>query len=174
MIKKAILATLLFVVIFIFSYNFFAEKGVALDKNIAVDSLCILKSKRALQVFSKGKILKTYDISLGLKPEGDKQFEGDMKTPEGLYSINDKKPNSHFYKNLGVSYPNEQDVLEAAALGKSVGKDIKIHGLGTARAPLGKLHLWMDWTAGCMAITNDEIEELYEVVAVGTPILILP
>jgi murein L,D-transpeptidase YafK len=109
---------------------------------------------------------------LGFNPEGDKKWEGDGKTPEGLYRINDKNPNSHFHRNLGVSYPNENDLAEASALGKNVGKDIKIHGLGTLRRPLGKLHLWIDWTAGCIAVSNAEIEELYNAVAVGTPIFI--
>ncbi|MEY4903743.1 MAG: hypothetical protein RLZZ292_1558 [Bacteroidota bacterium] len=145
-----------------------------MPKNTIIDSLCVFKSQRALQVFAQGKLVKTYEISLGLQPEGDKQFEGDNKTPEGLYRIHDKNPNSRFHKNLGVSYPNEKDLEEATALGKPVGKDIKVHGLGTFRGLLGKLHLWVDWTAGCMAITNGEIDELYDVVAVGTPILIQP
>ncbi len=170
--KKILLVTLLIAVIFLFSYNLFIGNNVSLPKGANVDSLCVLKSKRILQAFSQEKLLKTYEISLGENPEGDKQEEGDKRTPEGAYFINDKNPKIHFYKNLGISYPNEKDIAEATAQGKSAGKDIKIHGLGSLRAALGKLHLQMDWTAGCIAITNAEIEELYEVVAVGTPILI--
>ncbi len=172
--KKIFLVILLSIIFFIFLCNFFSPKSVPLPKEIVIDSLCVVKSTRSLQAFSQEKLIKTYEVSLGLNPVGDKQFEGDNKTPEGLYIINDKNPNSHFYKNLGVSYPNEQDIVEATALRKPVGKDIKIHGLGTLRAPLKKSHLLMDWTAGCIAITNDEIEELYNAVAVGIPILILP
>jgi murein L,D-transpeptidase YafK len=160
-------------IIFIFSYNLFYAKNIPLPQGTAIDSLCVWKEKRLLQVFTQGKCLKTYEISLGSSPIGDKQIEGDHKTPEGLYSINDKNPKSRFHRNLGISYPNETDIAEATNLGKEAGKDIKIHGLGKMRSPLKKLHLWMDWTAGCIAITNEEIEELYEAVAIGTPILIL-
>lgn len=160
--------------IFIFCYNKFTESSLPLSQGTIVDSLCVKKERRELQTFSQGKLLKTYQISLGSSPVGDKQIEGDHKTPEGLYAINDKNPKSHFYRNLGISYPNENDVAEATNLGKSAGKDIKVHGLGTMRGPLGKLHLWLDWTAGCIAITNEEIEELYNAVNLGTPILITP
>jgi murein L,D-transpeptidase YafK len=170
--KKSLFVVVLGAIIFIFAYNFFVKSGIPLAKEAMVDSLCVQKTQRKLEVFEKGKLLKTYDVSLGFSPEGDKKWEGDGKTPEGLYHINDKNPNSHFHRNLGVSYPNENDLAEANVLGKSAGKDIKIHGLGTLRAPLGKLHLWIDWTAGCIAVTNAEIEELYNAVAVGTPIFI--
>lgn len=118
--------------------------------------------------------MKTYRISLGKKPVGDKQFEGDNKTPEGLYTINDKNPHSGYHRNLGVSYPNASDRRKAAQLGKPVGGSIKIHGLPNKVPFLGRLHLLYDWTAGCMAVTNEEIEELYNAVAIGTPIEIKP
>ncbi|WP_245652344.1 L,D-transpeptidase family protein [Rufibacter tibetensis] len=133
-----------------------------------------MKSERRLMAYSGGKLVKTYRISLGKKPVGDKQFEGDNKTPEGLYTINDKNPHSGYHRNLGVSYPNASDRREAARLGKSVGGSIKIHGLPNKAPFLGKLHLLYDWTAGCMAVTNEEIEELYNSVAIGTPIEIKP
>lgn len=171
---KATFALFCLAAIFIISYNFFTASSLPLPQGTVIDSLCVIKEKRALEVFSQGKHIKTYQISLGRNPIGDKQIERDKKTPEGLYTINDKNPNSHFYRNLGISYPNEQDIAEATNLGKTAGKDIKIHGLGTMRGSLGKLHLWMDWTAGCIAVTNTEIDELYNAVNVGTPILIIP
>jgi murein L,D-transpeptidase YafK len=152
--------------------NVFNEKKTLPD-GIAIDSCCVWKSKRILKVFSKGKEVKTYDVSLGNQPIGDKEYEGDCKTPEGLYTINDKNPNSHYHRNLGISYPNATDIKAAEAMGKSAGKDIKIHGLGLLRGPIGVEHLSVDWTTGCIAVTNEEIEELYENVPIGTPILIL-
>lgn len=145
-----------------------------LPKGTKVDKLVVKKSERRLEAYSKGELLKTYTVSLGKQPLGDKQYEGDNRTPEGRYTINDKNPHSGYYKNLGVSYPNTADRREARQLGKPVGGDIKIHGLPNQLPYIGKWHRLWDWTAGCMALTNDEMEELYQAVPVGTVIEILP
>ena len=113
-------------------------------------------------------VIRAYDIELGFAPEGDKQVEGDGKTPEGAYRINFKNPNSNYYLSLGISYPNNRDRAEAAALGKSPGGDIFIHG-----TPSGKLRA-KDWTYGCSAVTNKEIEEIFAMVKTGTAIFIHP
>jgi murein L,D-transpeptidase YafK len=155
-----------------YAYQSITKKS--LPANIKIDKIIVYKSDHKLIAYSKGAIVKTYTIALGKEPIGDKQYQGDNKTPEGIYIINDKNPNSGYYKNLGVSYPNAADRREAAKLGKPVGGDIKIHGLPNKMPFIGRWHRLMDWTAGCMAITNDEMEELYQAVPVGTPIEILP
>jgi murein L,D-transpeptidase YafK len=153
-------------------YYFYPEKP--LPEGSVIDKLVVYKSKRQLLAYSKGALLKTYSIALGRQPIGDKQFEGDKKTPEGLYFINGKNPNSGYYKNLGISYPNASDMKEAKKLGKPVGGDIKIHGLRNRGGLLGKCHRWFDWTLGCIAVTNEEMDELYNAVPIGTPIEIYP
>src|SRR6478609_5373302 len=153
-------------------YIYYPEKK--LDKNAVIDKILVLKSKRELRVYSKGKLLKTYAISLGLQPVGAKQIEGDMKTPEGEYIINDKNPHSDYHKNLGISYPNKNDVKRAKKLGKSTGGSIKIHGFRNGSDSPGKFHRWVDWTHGCIALTDEEVDELYAHTAVGTPIEIKP
>ena len=114
-----------------------------------------------MQVYNKSTLVKTYKISLGKQPLGHKQFEGDNKTPEGIYYINGKNPNSLYHKNLGISYPNKHDKSFAKKHGKSAGGLIKIHGLPNGKGKIGKLHLMYDWTAGCIAVTNKEIDEIY-------------
>lgn len=115
------------------------------------------------------EILKKYKFDLGFAPEGDKKIEGDGKTPEGNYFIDRRNPNSKFHLSIGISYPNAQDRLEAAALGKSPGGDIFIHGRGpNVKNPEN------DWTWGCIAVTDREMEDIYAMVPNGTPITILP
>ena len=125
-------------------------------------------------VYSGDKLLKVYRVALGKNPIGHKEFEGDMKTPEGNYIINDKNPHSSYYKNLGISYPNKDDISHAKKIGKSAGGLIKIHGLPNNYSGVGHLHYLNDWTHGCVAVTNEEIDELFENVPVGTPIEIKP
>lgn len=127
-----------------------------------------------MKVYSEGMLLKTYRISLGKNPVGHKQFEGDCKTPEGIYSIDGRNPNSAFHKNLGISYPNENDLEKAKRLEKPAGGDIKIHGLRNGRGYISKFHRWKDWTAGCIAVTDIEIDELYDAVKIGAEIQIYP
>ncbi len=113
-------------------------------------------------------VLKNYDIDLGFAPSGDKQIEGDGKTPEGLYFIDRRNPNSKFYLSLGISYPNAKDVAEARRLGQRPGGDIFIHGKPN---PFKRD---TDWTWGCIAVTNKEMEDVYAMVQNGTPIQINP
>lgn len=153
-------------------YYFLPEKE--LPPNSKITKIIVLKSKRKMFVYSNDILLKTYIISLGKSPIGDKQFEGDNKTPEGTYFINAKNPNSVCYKNLGISYPDKTDISEAKKFGKSTGGDIKIHGLPNKQGFFGKFHRFKDWTNGCIAVTNKEIDELYESVEIGTPIIIIP
>ncbi|WP_240723610.1 murein L,D-transpeptidase family protein [Flavobacterium sp. J27] len=161
------------VAVLVLSFYYFCPRS-ALPDNAKIDLIIVYKSKRKLVVYSKEKIVKTYSIALGKNPIGDKQFEGDLKTPEGIYFIQDKNPNSGYYKNLGISYPNKKDIEKAKKIGKPVGGDIKIHGLKNKMGFIGKFHRWTDWTLGCIALTNDEVEELYNYVPIGTKIEILP
>ena len=153
-------------------YYFFPPEK--LPSTTKIDNLIVYKSERKMEAYSNGKIIKTYTISLGKQPIGTKEFEGDNKTPEGIYYINDKNPNSVCYKNLGISYPNEEDRAVAKKLGKPTGGDIKIHGMLNSKGWVGKFHRWVDWTNGCVAVTNSEMEELYNFVPIGTKIEIKP
>lgn len=140
--------------------------------NITIDSAVVFKEKRTLTVFSKSKEIKTYKIALGKNPSGKKHFEGDYKTPEGLYFIDAKSTASKFHKNLNISYPNKEDIKYAVLQNKSAGGDIKIHGLPNGYKE--ENYTIYDWTWGCIALTNTEIDELYEHIKLGSPILILP
>jgi len=153
-------------------YYFYPDKK--LPQNTTIDKIVVLKSTRQLQAFSNGQLVKTYSIALGLNPGGNKEFEGDKRTPEGLYTINDKNPNSGYHKNLGISYPNPEDIYKAKEKNKSPGGEIKIHGLRNGLGFIGKFQRWIDWTHGCIALTNNEIDELYQLTPLGTPIEIKP
>ena len=143
-----------------------------LPKNTEIDGLVVYKSERKLVAFSKGKIVKSYRIALGKSPIGAKQFQGDNKTPEGVYFINGKNGHSIAYKNLGISYPNSKD--NSNSRGKPTGGDIKIHGLMNNLWFIGNLHQLIDWTNGCIAVNNSEIEELFDAVRIGAKIEIKP
>ena len=168
---KIFLYGLLSFVVLILGYYFFPEKKLDISKKI--DKILVVKHKRELTVFSKGEALRTYKISLGGVPIGKKKFEGDQKTPEGIYTINDRNPNSDYHLNLAVSYPNEADSLHALKFGKSAGGEIKIHGLPNGYGFIGKFQRFKDWTLGCIALTNSEIEELFYDVPMGTEIEIV-
>ena len=145
-----------------------------LPAELQFDRLVVDKRARRLTAYAGGEAVREYRIALGWAPEGRKQMEGDGKTPEGIYFVDGKNPNSRYYKNLGVSYPNADDRAAAVALGVSPGGDIKIHGLPAGQEHLGGTHWLQDWTAGCIAVSNEEIDELYTRTPVGTPIEILP
>lgn len=133
-----------------------------------VTQIQVSKADRKLYLFNDDRVLQSYDIGLGFAPVGAKQFEGDGKTPEGAYTISYKNPDSQFHLSLKISYPNEADTAFAEAQGKSPGGDIVIHG-GPKR-PTNK----RDWTWGCIAVTDREIEVIYSMVKEGTPIYIMP
>lgn len=137
-------------------------------KGPEVTSIQVHKSARRMYLLNDRKVLQAYDIGLGFQPEGHKQFEGDGKTPEGVYYISHRNPNSQYHLSLGVSYPNPVDREFASTQGKSAGGDIMIHG-----GPRQKVTK-ADWTAGCIAVSDKEIEHIYSMVNPGTPIYILP
>jgi len=139
-----------------------------------VDRIVIEKSKRTLTMMSGTESLKKYKVALGGQPVGAKDRRGDHKTPEGIYSVDSKNPNSQFYKALHISYPNAADRANARKLGVSPGGDVEIHGLGSKWGWLGAKHRLTDWTDGCIALTNEEIDEIYPLIKVGTPVEIRP
>ncbi len=139
-----------------------------------VDSIVVLKSKRQMHVYHSQKLLKTYNVCLGSSPVGPKHFRNDRKTPEGIYHIDGKNPYSHYHKALGISYPSAADMQYARRHGKPAGGDVKIHGLPNGSALKPDELVTDDWTWGCIAVNDVEIDELYTYVTVGTPINILP
>jgi murein L,D-transpeptidase YafK len=139
-----------------------------------VDSIYVVKSRREMYVYNGDSLLKIYRISLGDTPVGHKHFQGDERTPEGLYRIFDRNPQSICHKNLGISYPNDADRAYARKHGLPTGGDIKIHGLPNGQGHIGKGHIYSDWTNGCIAVTDEEVDELYAFVGKGIPILIAP
>ncbi|MDR1686558.1 MAG: L,D-transpeptidase family protein [Desulfovibrio sp.] len=145
-----------------------------LPATLRFDKLLLEKSRRRLTAFAQGKAVRVYLAALGEKPVGHKEYEGDKRTPEGRYRIDDKNAHSAYHKNLGISYPNAQDRARAAAAGKNPGGNIKIHGLAPSFAHLGQAHRLTDWTYGCIAVTNPEIEELFARTEIGTPVEIVP
>ncbi|MFN0115432.1 MAG: murein L,D-transpeptidase family protein [Paracoccaceae bacterium] len=135
----------------------------------AVTSVVVHKAERRMYLLNGGTVLRDYKIGLGGNPIGPKRVEGDLKTPEGAYRIDRRNPNSQYHLSLGISYPSDQDRETAKALGKPPGGDIFIHGRAGQNRGRGK-----DWTAGCIAVRDREMEEIYSMVRVGTPIYILP
>jgi murein L,D-transpeptidase YafK len=127
-----------------------------------------------MELYQNGKLLKTYKVALGGNPVGPKTRQGDHRTPEGAYRIDAKNSHSHYHLALHVSYPNADDRARATKLKASPGGDIMVHGLPYQFAYLGALHRQTDWTDGCVAVTNAEIEEIWKMVPVGTTIEIKP
>jgi murein L,D-transpeptidase YafK len=138
------------------------------------DKVVVVKALRELRLLADGDVFRTYEVSLGREPKGDKLWEGDGRTPEGHYILDFKNENSAFHRSIRVSYPNAQDWREARAMGVHPGSDIMIHGLKPEFADVGKGHLRKDWTEGCIAVTNREMDEIWSLVPVGTPIEIRP
>jgi murein L,D-transpeptidase YafK len=149
------------------------KEAVVIPKGPA-DKVLIEKNERRLTLISKGKVLKTYQIALGGNPNGPKERQGDNKTPEGIYRIDSRNKGSRFHLALHVSYPNEKDKKRARELGVSPGGDIMIHGIKNGFSWVGDLHTEVDWTKGCIAVTDEEIEEIDKVVPNGTVVEIRP
>jgi len=137
-------------------------------------AIVIEKSQRRIALERDGVVLKSYEMSLGSSPLGHKRQEGDGKTPEGIYVIDFKHPRSRYHLALRTSYPNAADRDQASRRSVSAGSDIMIHGLPNGLGFLGALHLYRDWTDGCIAVTNTQIEEIWSMVDVGTRVEIKP
>lgn len=138
------------------------------------DSVIVEKSFRRMTLYSGGLAVRTYDVALGQKPVGAKERIGDFRTPEGLYAIDGRNPVSRYHKGLHISYPNAADLARAATMGVTAGGDVMIHGLPNGEGAIGSDHRAYDWTNGCVAVTDDEIDEIWNEVSVGTPVRIKP
>ena len=136
------------------------------------DEILVSKSDRRLDLLQDGEVIRSYTISLGAAPENHKQQEGDERTPEGSYVIDWRNQNSVAHLSLHISYPNEADIAHADSLGVSPGGNIMIHGVLNGWGFLGPLHRMWDWTNGCIAVTNAEMQEIWSLVPDGTPITI--
>lgn len=147
---------------------------VAAEVSVRPNLVVVKKSQRKLYLMIDDKILKSYDISLGRVPLGRKVREGDLRTPEGSYTLDWKHPNSRFYRAFHISYPNEADSAQAHKRGFSPGGDIMLHGLPNTIGPLVYRVKGRDWTQGCIAVSNEVMDEIWETVAVNTRIDILP
>jgi murein L,D-transpeptidase YafK len=138
------------------------------------DVIVVDKAARRLSLYSNGALIRSYPVSLGRAPVGPKVRDGDHRTPEGRYSIDRHNPHSSFHLALHVSYPSGDDVARAQAAGYSPGSDIMLHGMRNGLGWLGRAHLLVDWTSGCVAVTNAEMDQIYSTVSDGTPIEFRP
>ncbi len=139
-----------------------------------VSQVLVLKEERRLHLMSGDEIVRSYRIGLGENPTGHKLFEGDERTPEGQYTLDWRNPDSDYYKSIHVSYPNHQDREMAQAWGLDPGGSIMIHGLPNDAGEWAFAFIGLDWTNGCIAVSNEEMDEIWQLVNDGTPIHILP
>src|ERR1044071_5589431 len=131
---------------------------------VLADSIVVEKSQHGLSLYREGTLVRTYLVALGQQPVGDKVRIGDMRTPEGIFRIEARNPESRYHRSLRISYPDAAHRAKARALGVSPGGDIMIHGLPDRQAWVGAAHRDFDWTEGCIAVTNAEIEEIWSAV----------
>src|SRR5580698_8433587 len=143
-------------------------------KPLRADRVVVLKKERTLQLLSQGKVIKTYKVALGGDPVGPKAQRGDHKTPEGLYVLDARNAHSRFYKAIHISYPSVRDRAAARQKGVSPGGDVFVHGLPNGYGAIGAAHRLKDWTDGCIAVTNEEMDEIWRAVPDGAQIEIKP
>jgi len=149
-----------------------AQSGA--EPALHADRVLVCKKDRTLALTRDGKILKTYKVALGGEPVGAKARQGDHKTPEGIYVLDFRNAHSQFYKSIHISYPNAHDREQARQMGVSPGGDVFVHGLPRGYGFVGAAHRLHDWTDGCIAVTNAEMDEIWRAVPDGTPIEIRP
>lgn len=145
-----------------------------LSGSYTITSVTVIKSKKKLHLLSGKNIFMSFNIALGATPQGHKKKEGDERTPEGQYILDYKNNNSSFYKSIHISYPNNIDIQNAITAGVSPGGNIMIHGQKNGFGKLAWATQKLNWTDGCIAVTNPDMDIIWENVTVGTPILILP
>jgi murein L,D-transpeptidase YafK len=148
--------------------------GTALPLDAKADLVVVRKSARLIELYRGAELLKAYPVSLGRHPVGKKQQQGDGRTPEGEYRLDYRNPNSSFHKALHISYPKSDDVAAARMGGVDPGGLVMVHGMKNGLGWLGRLHRVIDWTDGCVAVTNREMDEIWRAVPDGTKIIIQP
>ena len=141
---------------------------------VSADSIVVDKTARTMTLYNRGAPVRIYFVALGQSPIGDKIKQGDNRTPEGKFRIEGRNPQSRFHLALRISYPTLAHETRARSMGVAPGGDIMIHGLAKEYASLGSLHRFQDWTNGCIAVTNEEIEEIWDAITDGTVIEIKP
>ena len=144
------------------------------DPTLHADRVVVLKKEHILQLLEKGRVVRSYKVALGGNPVGPKTQQGDHKTPEGVYVLDFRNAHSQFHKAIHISYPNEHARALARDKGVSPGGDVFVHGLPNGYGAIGSAHRLKDWTDGCIAVTDEEIEEIWSAVPDGTPIEIRP
>ena len=138
------------------------------------DSIVVEKKAHTLTLFRDGRPMRTYLVALGGRPQGDKLSAGDKRTPEGVFYIDARQPNSRYHLALHISYPDAAHRARSLAAGMQPGGDIMIHGLPNGLGAAGETHRISDWTNGCVALTDQEIEQIWSAVPIGTPVEIKP
>jgi murein L,D-transpeptidase YafK len=165
---------LLAVVLSLCATTAFAKNEDGLDPQARADHVVVHKKDHTLTLFNNGKALKIYKVALGRNVVGPKTERDDHKTPEGFYILDRRNEHSHFYRSIHISYPNAEDRERARKLGVEPGGDIMIHGLPNGAGWIGSLHRLHDWTDGCVAVTDAEMDEIWRAISDGTPIEIQP
>lgn len=168
--RHQLLTILLYLILFACNNTLAKEKHTALEGN----RIIIEKSKRLMHVYHNDESIVTFRIALGKSPTGQKMCAGDKRTPEGIYTIIEHKKVSQYYRALKISYPSETDKQRAKKQGCNPGGDIMIHGLENGFSWVGRTHRTIDWTNGCIAITNKEMDILYNMVKDGSTVEIKP
>lgn len=172
--RIAVCLVLLAIVVSVLYWLNRAPSVPLLAANQRVDSILILKGEHVLELISDGKVVRTYKVALGRGGLAPKEREGDERTPEGHYVIDARNSASRFYKALHISYPDANDRERAAKAGVSPGGAIMIHGLPNGLGWLGPAQRLYDWTSGCVAVTDSQMDEIWKAVPVGTPVEIRP
>ena len=155
-------------------WGFSDSSGASTDASIRADRVVVVKSQRKLYLLSNGSVVRDYDVALGRQPKGHKRYSGDGRTPEGTYFLARRNDQSRFYRSIEISYPNLHDRAHARANGRDPGGEIMIHGVPGELESWGADHALYNWTEGCIAVLNQEMDEIWDAVEYGTPIEIKP
>jgi murein L,D-transpeptidase YafK len=150
------------------------QEAPAANEFPIADKVLVEKSNRKLHLLKGGVAFRTFDIALGIRPVGDKQHEGDFKTPEGNYILDARNPESEFFLAIHVSYPDQRDLAEARATGVDPGGAIMIHGLPNEPTRSEAYYRTQDWTNGCIAVSNSDMIDIWLMTGEHTPIEIRP
>ena len=150
-----------------------ASSGIEAGLPLA-DNVVVRKSERRLYLMRNGAVLRSYKVALGLRPDGHKQFEGDYRTPEGKYKLVRRNPNSEYFLSIQVSYPNDNDIARARSQGMRPGGAIMIHGQPNTPKKSRDYYTQVDWTEGCIAVSNADMVEIWLMTPPDTPIEIQP
>ena len=151
-----------------------APAAEAVSTEQSIDKIVVIKSKRIIKLIAGDQVMKHYRISLGKNSTGHKKQQGDSRTPEGRYKIDYRNSQSRFYLSLHINYPNHKDIASARRSGVSPGGDIFIHGQPNGLGALSPVYRYVDWTDGCIAVSNSAMDEIWRLVKTGTEVIIYP